>query len=895
MQTGSSSFIVFAFAALLSVGVAQGCTEIVPRDSGELDRTDEASELDDDVELSDGLCTDCDVNEDGLVDPDADAVEADTEPELPDQSDDGDDTLDQSDQEEVPTCSDDCPRGLSECFGAGWRLCGDYDEDDCAEWSPVEACGDGLVCDTETASCREACGDYCEPFSVILLPDTQYYTSKQANNTNNTYRKQMNWIVDHRASNNIQFVIHLGDITDHNDTDEWQIANDAHAILDAADMPYSMLPGNHDYKTSDGFQRGDTQFDDWFGSARFAGKSWYGGKMGSSAVNNYTFFEIGPMKFIVISLEYAPRKDALCWAEELIASHPEHQVIIATHCYLSHNGRYAGCPNDEYNTLGADGATTWKELVSRYANVFMIVSGHVGESHHNEVVGNNGNVVHEIIVDYQFEDPCTASTLAACTLNCQQGNHTGNGWMRELVFDPRSNTIHAKTFTVEDGNTAVFPGGTPALFCSPLFSSSGDKGGNWYSTQASASDHDFSFDHPMTAPPTFSFDDAGKRAFLDRTINRAAAGNQYRPRVAVAADDHFVAVWQDNSSDADGAGNYDIMARGFEGGGCAGFADFTVNDNTAGQQRKPDLGMDDVGNFVVVWEDDGDANGSYQIHARGFNADGSQRLARFTVNSISAGQQFEPAIAMNASGRFVIAWADDPENDGSFQVLVRGFNADGSQAFADRSVHDNVTGDRRAPAVAMDDAGNFVVAWADDSDGNGIYQIHARGFTAAGGDGFARITVNGVAAGQQRKPAIGMDASGRFVVAWEDEPASDGVVNILGRGFNADGTERLADFAISGTGGEHLEPRIAMASNGDFVSTWADDGDGNGSFQIRMRGLRTDGAVWLAAQTVNSDASGQQEAPSIAVNDGGTVVVLWEDDMDGNGSTQILGRGYDAP
>ncbi len=51
------------------------------------------------------------------------------------------------------------------------------------------------------------------------------------------------------------------------------------------------------------------------------------------------------------------------------------------------------------------------------------------------------------------------------------------------------------------------------------------------------------------------------------------------------------------------------------------------------------------GKFVVVWEDDKDGNGYYQIYARGFNANGSQRFADMTVNSVASGQQRRPAIA----------------------------------------------------------------------------------------------------------------------------------------------------------------------------------------------------------------------------------------------------------
>ena len=41
-----------------------------------------------------------------------------------------------------------------------------------------------------------------------------------------------------------------------------------------------------------------------------------------------------------------------------------------------------------------------------------------------------------------------------------------------------------------------------------------------------------------------------------------------------------------------------------------------------------------------------DGNGAYQIHARGFDAGGSERFARITVNSVSTGQQENPAVAV---------------------------------------------------------------------------------------------------------------------------------------------------------------------------------------------------------------------------------------------------------
>jgi hypothetical protein len=786
-------------------------------------------------------------------------------------------------------CVDECPAGARECSGDGWRACGEHDGDSCLEWSAVVACPAG--CDPASATCNPSCGSYCAPFSIVLMPDTQYYTSKQADGAANTYRKQTTWIRDHRTAESIQTAIHLGDITDNNTASQWTIADHAHEILDAADVPYSVLPGNHDYRTASGWGRSDSLFDAHFPASRFAGRPWYGGPLGSSNTNNYTLFEVGPMKFLVVSLEYAPRKDEICLAEDVIAGHPDRRVIIATHCYLTTNGAYANCPADEYLTLGADGATLWNELVSRHSNIFLVASGHVGESAHVARAGNSGNAVHQLVVDYQFEAACTAASAAACTDHCRAGTYTGNGWLRQMVFDPAQNEVRSRTFSVEDGNAAFFPGGAPRLFCSEL----NTQGEGRYSSDPLAADHDFSFSYDLSSTLPYARNDLGRRAFLDRTVNSAGAGDQLAPRVAMSASGAFVVVWEDDSSSADGAGNHDIMARGFAPGGCGTFADLPVNTTTAGQQRSPAVAADDAGNFVVAWEDDADGNGSFQVHARGFLANGTQRFPTFTVNSTATGQQVNPAIGMAPDGRFVIAWEDAPAGDGQYQIWMRGFNADGSQRFADRSVHPDVAGKRIAAALDLDSSAQFVVTWQDDSDGNGSYQIHARGFNADGTERFATRTVNSVATGQQRRPAIGLSDAGLFVVAWEDDQDGDGSSQIRARGFNADGSPRLADFDVPGpVSGNRVRPALAMCGDGAFIVTWQDDSDGNGSYQIHARAFHADGSEWKARWTVNRQDSGQQSFPHVGVA-ARTTVVVWQDDMDGNGSYQILARGVDLP
>jgi hypothetical protein len=789
------------------------------------------------------------------------------------------------------TCADPCPAvGTKECHKGGIRSCEQSAPGSCLSWSTSVTCAPGLTCVPQTVTCEEACGAFCDPFSIVLLPDTQYYTSKQANNASNTYRKQMQWIIDHRQSDNIQFVVHLGDITNNNTAVQWQTASDAHAMLDNANIPYSVVTGNHDYLGGAGFDRGGSLIDAYFPPSRYAGKAWYGGSYGSSNANNYTYFANGDQKFLVLSLEYAPRKDVLCWASDIIASHPDRHVIIATHCYLTHGGSYASCPNPAYSTLGAPGRGIWDELVARHSNIFLVVSGHVGDSELRVHTTNTGYDVHEMLVDYQFEGPCSAATAAQCTDNCRNG--AGNGWMRQLTFNPRKASIEAKTFTVQAGNTQIFPQGQPAFFCSELRGPTASKGGTWYAADPTSSQHQFSFTYDFVAPPGVGIAPLAQTSFGDRTVNSAGAGDQLAPVVAMAASGAFVVAWQDDSDASDGAGNHDIYVRGFAAGGCRAWADLRVNPNAAGHQSNPAIAMNAQGDFVVVWQDDTDGNGVFQIKARGFFANGKERFSVRTVNTVAAGQQLAPTVAMGPSGAFVVAWQDDPLKDGHEQILMRGFNADGSQRFADRSVHDDALGQRLAPAIGLDGSANIVVVWQDDTDGNGSYQIHARGFNANGSDRFARLTVNSNAAGQQRDPALAVASDGRFVVVWRDDANSDGDAELLARGFDSAGVQRFADFAVSATAGQHLDPVVVCTKQGDFAVTWADDTDGNGLYQIRARRYAAKGTSAQAEWTVNTVPDGQQLRPGAAINATGALVIAWQDDMDGNGLFQLVSRGY---
>ena len=262
-------------------------------------------------------------------------------------------------------------------------------------------------------------------FTIAVLPDTQLYSLRHPE----TYSVQTRWIRDRMAKDNIKFAIHLGDIVHNNTQKEWEAADRAHAILDKAGVAYSMVPGNHDMaNVNRRLTRDTSMYNKFFPPSRYKDRPWYGGHLGKTNDNNFCRFEAAGMKFLVVSLEFLPTDETLTWAAGVIRAHPEHRVIVATHCYMTPTGR-ENKSTRSYRLTGNTGEQMWQKLTSKHANIFMVVSGHilgVGLQISKRPAG--GSVI-EMLTDYQ---------------GLPRG---GNGWLRTMRFSPRENKIHIRAYS----------------------------------------------------------------------------------------------------------------------------------------------------------------------------------------------------------------------------------------------------------------------------------------------------------------------------------------------------------------------------------------------------------------------------------------------------------------
>jgi hypothetical protein len=705
-----------------------------------------------------------------------------------------------------------------------------------------------------------------ESFTVAILPDTQFHSLRYPD----FYKAQTKWLVDKRDSLNLKIVLHMGDITDGNTSKEWARASAAHKLLDNAGIPYSVTTGNHDYPKVDDEvrrrRRDAGRFNQHFPPSRFS-PSWYGGHFGAGNENNYALFEGAKRPYIALNLEYAPTKDAMCWAGNVLRQHADRRAIVTTHCYSDEDGKLLGNCGIRDQMIGATAHDLWAELISNHQNIFLVLSGHITDSEHlmrdrdtgKEVTSTSRDTVHEILTDYQNERNGLLKS--------------GNGWLRTLEFRPKENRVYVRVHSA---------------IKFPKFDASGYNGP--YDADPEHSDHTFSFGYDMTgAKPPQGGAEPKLTRFADRTVNSDDHRDQRTPRIGMSSSGDWVAVWQDDSHGAEGV--YQIYARGFDAAGCQRFSDRTINVVETGQQLNPALAMAPDGRFVVVWEDDG-GDGKYQIKARGFKANGQQLFPQRTINATASGQQRRPAVAIDPNGNFVVVWEDDANNNGVAQIKARGFDATGTVRIGQFTVNTAADGQQLRPAIAMNQSGDFVIAWQDDGNENDIYQIKARGFTATGSQRFAQRTINTQSEGQQLRPAVGMDANGGFIVAWEDDANENEVFQIKARGFNSAGSPQLSEFTVNTrAAGQQRRPSIAVDDGGQIVVAWQDDANENGEYQIKARGFKSSGEPLMDQQTINRNSRGQQVLPSVALHGSGRFVVVWQDDLEKNNSWEILARG----
>jgi len=297
-----------------------------------------------------------------------------------------------------------------------------------------------------------------------------------------------------------------------------------------------------------------------------------------------------------------------------------------------------------------------------------------------------------------------------------------------------------------------------------------------------------------------------------------------------------------------------------------------INQFTAGDQQLPAIARNGAGDVVVAWDSvgqDGSLNG---IYARRLGANGLPRGDEFVVNTFTDNRQTAPRVAIDAAGNFVVGWISNSQTTVGIGVYLRRFAANGTPLGSEIKV------DLPRPSsahfdLAMNASGSFVVVWADKQKLGGfnaldVQTIRGQLFETNGqprGPSFEIYAGNLVIA---RAPSVAMNASGDFAVTWFVGPEA-----IYARRFDAGGQALGNAFRVNALGRMPSvdRPRIAMSAEGGFAIAWEtfrEDFGENGVYARRYDAAgRALGPVFRAGQ-------GLLRNPALAFDAGGRLMVV---------------------
>jgi hypothetical protein len=343
----------------------------------------------------------------------------------------------------------------------------------------------------------------------------------------------------------------------------------------------------------------------------------------------------------------------------------------------------------------------------------------------------------------------------------------------------------------------------------------------------------------------------------------------------------YVIAWSSQGQNA--GGGWDVYFQRYNAAGVAqGTATLVDTPVNGDNEQYAAVAMNASGNFVVVWA--GNQLGHFNIYAQQYNSSGVAQGAAILVDTPAANDQTDPSVAMDSSGDFAVAWQGQLSGN-AWGVYAREFNASGAATTGVFQVNDAGSapqggGNQPGTSIAMSPSGEFVVTWSGQTGSNqNVYaQVYAAGGTASG----SIIELNPTDTTPDSYSSVAMDASGDFVAAWSAQSGSNW--NVYEQCFNSSGAALGSPFQVNTSAGDNEYPAVAMDGSGNFVATWSGQNPAVGSSwdvygqQFFSYGL-PDGDPF----TVTPYSGYNQEYASVAMSTSGQYVVAWSNNgQDGN-------------
>jgi hypothetical protein len=242
-----------------------------------------------------------------------------------------------------------------------------------------------------------------------------------------------------------------------------------------------------------------------------------------------------------------------------------------------------------------------------------------------------------------------------------------------------------------------------------------------------------------------------------------------------------------------------------------------------------------------------------------------------TLVELSAESADQPHVAYNASGHGMAVWT---QFDGALTNIWAANFDQASNAWGKADLVEAIsTGNAAAPKVAVDAAGNAVVVWQQRALSQ--WSIHANHYRISNGTWAASEPIETGTAGDALVPTVVLDANGNGLAVWRqfDGARADVWANRYTASTTSWGTATLIESDDTGNADA---PQIAMDSNGNAMAVWSQKVFTWNSILANRFDAST--GSWGTATLVEINDSSNARFPKVAVDATGNAVAVWRED-----------------
>jgi hypothetical protein len=274
-------------------------------------------------------------------------------------------------------------------------------------------------------------------------------------------------------------------------------------------------------------------------------------------------------------------------------------------------------------------------------------------------------------------------------------------------------------------------------------------------------------------------------------------------RTKISFPDNDLRVWTELDQDSQGTS---VWAQLLDANGDPLGDSFLVHPPDPRVRSLPTATRDSLGNFLVVWEEEGD-DATDDVVAVQMSNSGVSLGPLLRVNGSTDAQNGDPAVTSDSAGYSYVTWTEYPLDGSLGNIWLQIFGASGSPA-GDVLMVTNDPGNQFASQVQTDGSGGVVVAWTSDppptdtasaanttlakakpGSGQGVYfrKLHRDGKPL--GPAHA---VHGNGKGRDRLVDLKVKANGRIKIVWNTVNDDGALEGSYEQDFDSDGNPASA-------------------------------------------------------------------------------------------------------